>query len=165
MARKPIQSIDWAAKRFEANQLFTPSTPINVAELFAGRSDKLFRIVDAIGERGRHVILYGERGVGKTSLAQIVPFLIPADRQRVRYIRVQCFPNDDFSSVARKIFKDLHFTADAGDGARTYNVAELYPSNVAPDDFIRELSIFNENDIPFVVIDEFNELKDPNASE
>ena len=72
MARKATPT-DWQAKRFEANQLFTPSTPINVADLFAGRQDQLSRIVDAVGERGRHVILYGERGVGKTSLSQITP--------------------------------------------------------------------------------------------
>lgn len=76
-AARKMELSDWAAKRFEANQLFTPSTPISVADLFAGRSSQIYRIIDAIGERGRHVILYGERGVGKTSLAQIIPHLVP----------------------------------------------------------------------------------------
>lgn len=40
---------DWSAKRFEANQIFTPSTPISVADLFAGRSAQIFRIIDAVG--------------------------------------------------------------------------------------------------------------------
>jgi Cdc6-like AAA superfamily ATPase len=151
---------DWATKRFEANGLFTPSTPITVAELFAGRRDQLFRIVDGIGERGRHIILYGERGVGKTSLAQIVPYLIPGRPESILFNRVQCFPTDNYSSICKKIFKDIRFAADIGEGTKTYDVSEIYPGDVAPDDFIREVSIFNDNKIPIVVVDEFNEVAD-----
>jgi len=163
VARK-LGTLDAAAKRFEVNQLFTPSTPINVAELFAGRVPQLFKIVDAIGERGRHVILFGERGVGKTSLAQIIPYVVPAKIKTVKPIRVQAFPNDDFSSIARKIFKEIRFVSDAGEGDKLYDVAQLYPSEINPDDFIREFTInFNENEIPIAVIDEFNELRDEDA--
>jgi len=163
VARK-LGTLDAAAKRFEVNQLFTPSTPINVAELFAGRVPQLFKIVDAIGERGPHVILFGERGVGKTSLAQIIPYVVPAKIKTVKPIRVQAFPNDDFSSIARKIFKEIRFVSDAGEGDKLYDVAQLYPSEITPDDFIREFTVnFNENDIPIAVIDEFNELRDEDA--
>ena len=155
---------DWAAKRFEANQIFTPSAPISVAELFAGRREQIFRIVDAVGERGRHIILYGERGVGKTSLSQITQYLIPVELEHIRFIRVQCFPTDTFSTIARKVFKEVRFNVDRADGGETiYDVAALYPSEISPDDFIRELSVWNDNNVPIVVIDEFNEIKDPLA--
>jgi Cdc6-like AAA superfamily ATPase len=154
---------DWSTKRFEVNQLFTPSTPITVAELFAGRQDQLFRIVDGIGERGRHIILFGERGVGKTSLAQVVPYVLPEKPDRIAFSRVQCFPTDNFSSICKKIFKNIRFSADIGDGVKTYDVSDMYPGDVAPDDFIREASIFNENKIPIIVIDEFNEIGDQEA--
>jgi Cdc6-like AAA superfamily ATPase len=162
----PRRSIgDLAAKRFEANQLFTPSTPITVAELFAGRQDQIFRIIDGIGERGRHIILFGERGVGKTSLVQIVPFMLPAPKPaRIRFARIQCFPTDTYSSICKKIFKDIRFTADIGEGSKVYDVSEMYPGDVNPDDFVREMSIFSENDIPVVVIDEFNEVTDSTAT-
>lgn len=159
MAKREQMALgDWTAKRFEANQLFTPSTPINVASLFAGRHQQLMRIVDAIGERGRHVIMFGERGVGKTSLAQIIPFLIPADRQRIRFCRIQCFPNDIFTTLARRVFREIRFQADLGEGIQTFDVSDLYPNDVTPDDFVRELAIYNDNDIPIIVIDEFNEI-------
>lgn len=151
---------DWAAKRFEANQLFTPSTPISVADLFAGRSKQIYRIIDAIGERGRHIILYGERGVGKTSLSQIIPSLVPTGIKQVLFFRVQCFPTDTFSSIAKKVFKEIRFRVELPDGSSMYDVARLYPGDVEPDDFVREMSLYNDNNIPIVVIDEFNELRD-----
>lgn len=156
---------DLTAKRFEANQLFTPSTPITVAELFAGRQDQIFRIIDGIGERGRHIILFGERGVGKTSLVQIVPFLLPAPKTAsIRFARIPCFPTDTYSSICKKIFKEIRFTADIGEGSRVYDVSETYTGDVNPDDFVREMTAFSENDIPVIVIDEFNEIKDGMAA-
>ncbi len=68
---------DWIALRFEAGQTFTPSTPIAVAELFSGRKKEVGQLIEAIAERGRHAIVYGERGVGKTSLSQVVPLMLP----------------------------------------------------------------------------------------
>lgn len=96
-------------KRFEINEIFTPSTPVTTAELFAGRSSQMLRALDAIAERGRHVLLYGERGVGKTSLAQIIPLLVPRRRARLHFndavlwlaIIVGVVVNDDGDLVVR----------------------------------------------------------------
>lgn len=159
-----INADDVLSKRFEANQLFTPSAPIAVAEMFAGRLRQAAKIVDAIGERGRHVIMYGERGVGKSSMAQIVPFLIPNGLQTVRHIRVQCFPRDTFSNIAKRIFSRIHFDFDYGDGKRAYSVSEFYPDEVTIDNFLGEMRIFKETEIPVIVIDEFNEVDDEDTS-
>lgn len=164
MARKPLTPEDVAAKRFEASQLFTASAPIAVAELFAGRQPQAGKIVDAIGERGRHVILYGERGVGKSSMAQIVPFFIPRGPRNVRHIRVQAFPGDNFSTVAKRIFSSIHFEADLGEGKKIYNVGEFYPSEVTIDNFLMEMKNFSETDIPIIIIDEFQEINEQNTS-
>jgi energy-coupling factor transporter ATP-binding protein EcfA2 len=164
MARRLLNREDLAAKRFEANQIFTPSAPIAVAELFAGRQEQAAKIVDAVGERGRHVVLYGERGVGKSSMAQIIPFFIPRGPRTIRHIRVQAFPGDTFSIVARRIFSQIHFDEDYGQGPKSYNVAEFYPGEVTIDDFLNEMKMFKESDIPIVVIDEFNEIDDASTS-
>jgi len=159
-----INAEDAPSKRFEANQLFTPSAPIAVAEMFAGRQRQAAKIVDAIGERGRHVVLYGERGVGKSSLSQIVPFLIPSAPQHIRHIRVQCFPGDTFSNIAKRVFSRLHFEADYGEGKRAYAVSEFYPGEVTIDDFLLEMRRFTEAEIPIIIIDEFNEIDDEDTS-
>ncbi|MEX2617818.1 MAG: AAA family ATPase [Alphaproteobacteria bacterium] len=163
MAKRLTTLDDILAKRFEINELFTPSTPVTVAELFAGRSGQMLRIIDAIAERGRHVILYGERGVGKTSLARIIPYVIPAKTDRIQYYRVQAFPTDNFHTLAKKIFKRIKFRGDVGDGDQEYDVADLYPDTITPDDFVSECGQFLESDIPVIVIDEFNEIRDDEA--
>ncbi len=162
--RIALSDDDIAAKRFEANQIFTPSAPVAIAELFAGRQKQMGQIIDAIGERGRHAILYGERGVGKSSLSQIIPFLLPHGTSIVRHLRVQAFPGDSFSTVARRIFHSIHFDADYGEGKKSYNVAEFYPNDITIDDFLSEMLVFKENELPIIVIDEFNEIDDEKTS-
>lgn len=124
MARKPT-SEDWQALRFEAGQMFTPSTPIGVAELFAGRTDQINNLLDAVSERGRHAVVYGEPGVGKTSVAQILKYFIPRKVSRVQYIRKAAFSTDTYSSIWIEIFRELKFRADVGDGEKDYSASFL----------------------------------------
>ena len=159
-----LQPEDVPSKRFEASQLFTPSAPIAVAEMFAGRQRQAARIIEAIGERGKHVVMYGERGVGKSSMAQIIPFFIPSGNHTVRHVRVQCYPGDNFTSIAKRIFSRIHFSADYGEGDRSYAVSEFYPKEVNIDNFLAEMSQFKEHEIPIIVIDEFNEVDDEDTS-
>ena len=42
------------------------------SDLFAGRKAQLNKVIDAANQRGQHAIVYGERGVGKTSLARVL---------------------------------------------------------------------------------------------
>lgn len=61
----------------EANRLlreaFTPTRPkLEVNSLFVGRLNTLRRIIAAIEEERAHVVLFGDRGRGKTSLANAI---------------------------------------------------------------------------------------------
>ncbi|MFI5386937.1 MAG: AAA family ATPase [Fimbriimonadales bacterium] len=150
---------DWDALRFEAAQLFTPSTPIAVAEFFSGRKKEIGQLFEAIAERGRHAIVYGERGVGKTSLSQVVPLMLPRGARQIHHIRKAADPSDNFTSIWRKVFRDIRI-ATLVDGQQT-TVADPYADrDITPDDVVRELSSFNQNDVPIIVIDEFNEVFD-----
>jgi hypothetical protein len=62
------------------------------------------------------------------------------------------------------IFKEIKFKADMGDGTKEYSVADIYKDGVTPSDVVRELSYFSLNDIPIIVIDEFNVINDPKSS-
>lgn len=69
--------MDFEKALYESNYAFTPSIPIDKKDLFSGRKDQVARLVNAIAQPGKHAIIYGERGVGKTSLARIVQELVP----------------------------------------------------------------------------------------
>lgn len=56
----------------QASKIFQPRSPITTKDLFAGRWNELTKISDAVHQPGLHVVIYGERGVGKTSLANVV---------------------------------------------------------------------------------------------
>ena len=148
MARKKMEPDDWATLRFEVGNLFTPSTPITTAELFAGRQPQITKLLDVVGERGRHAIIYGEPGVGKTSIAQILRLLVPVKTSFVRYIRKQVFSSDTFSTIWMDIFREVRFIADIGEGQREYTISDLYTSGITPADVVRELSTFPKTTSP-----------------
>jgi uncharacterized protein len=52
----------------------TPSSPIQSSENLHGRHGELNQIEQALYAPGRHIFIYGDRGVGKTSLAQTAAF-------------------------------------------------------------------------------------------
>jgi ABC-type uncharacterized transport system fused permease/ATPase subunit len=83
---KNLTEDDWNAKSFEASQLFSPSAPINEHELFAGRGSEIRKVLEAVTERGKHVVLFGERGVGKTSLSQIFSGLFPTTLKHISLV-------------------------------------------------------------------------------
>src|SRR5258707_15201386 len=96
---------DWQTLRFHAGELFTPSSPMKVAELFAGRSDQIAQLCEAVAERGRHAILYGEPGVGKTSTANILRYVIPHRVKKIHFIRHPVVSSDTFSSIWLEVFR------------------------------------------------------------
>lgn len=150
-----VQDEDWQAKEDEISELFSPSTPISEADLIAGRGKQIARLKSAVLERGRHAVLYGEPGVGKTSLAFNFPKLI-ATRKAILPIRKRALPQDTFTTLWRRVFTELVYE----DGAR---VADQYQGEITPDDVFRELSNFSVNSVPIIILDEFDKIDDVTA--
>jgi Cdc6-like AAA superfamily ATPase len=63
-----------------------------------------------------------------------------------------------------EVFREIKFMVDLGEGDKEYAVSDLYSAGVSPSDVVRELSYFKENDVPIVVIDEFNLVTDKETS-
>jgi Cdc6-like AAA superfamily ATPase len=162
--KPPSTDEDWQALDFEIMQLFSPATPINEADLFAGRTSQVMRLVEAVSERGRHAVLYGERGVGKTSLANIFHMLIAGPRRRIVTIRKQAGPTDSFVSLWRRVFEDVRIKATTEDGEEAdVSLAEVYTGAITPDNIVAELGNFSQNNIPVIIIDEYDKLQNSRA--
>jgi energy-coupling factor transporter ATP-binding protein EcfA2 len=89
-------------------EVFTPGAPVDKVDLFAGRIEQIKDVLTAVSQRGQHVVLYGERGVGKTSLANIVDdFFANRGSGYLNAVRINCATSDDYEAVWRKVFREL----------------------------------------------------------
>src|SRR3989304_1694756 len=93
--------------RYNVGQAFTPATPINARDLFAGRAKQIDRVIDAVNQRGLHAIVFGERGVGKTSLAHVLESFLQGMGRTIIAPRVACDTSDTYATVWRKVFTQI----------------------------------------------------------
>lgn len=96
---------DSQAKSLALEQAFSPSSPISAKQFFSGRISEIDEVVDSINERGQHVIVYGERGVGKTSFSNI----IGKELIGVFPVKVTCNRSDSFKGLWEKAFAKVRF--------------------------------------------------------
>ena len=85
--------------------VFTPSQPVSDQDLFAGRNELLATIIRSVEHQKMHAILYGERGIGKTSLLHILALLARDARYVVRY--ATCGEDAEFSEIFLPILRDI----------------------------------------------------------
>ncbi len=147
--------------------VFRPGTPIDKQQLFAGRLDQVNDVLNAALQPGRHVMMFGERGVGKTSLAKVISEIIKANNgyQLLNCGTINCDSGDDFNSLWRKIFREISFaiqTRNPGFSPKadepTSLEAILPNRKLNPDDIRYLLNQVGEHTL--IVIDELDRLTD-----
>jgi Mg-chelatase subunit ChlI len=131
---RPQTDEDWQRRIYDALQAFSPGAPIDEFSLLAGRVSQIDKMIETVMQRGQHAILYGERGVGKSSLANTFANRIVAGARSLTCIPVNCDPSDDFSSVWRKVFRRLERNGQT--------IAQKYKGSIDPDEVVIELSGF-----------------------
>jgi Cdc6-like AAA superfamily ATPase len=162
-AYEPRTEEDWLALEYEIDQLFTPSTPIEMADYFSGRKTQIHELLEAVRERGQHAVLYGERGVGKSSLSKCFKDMFPKSLQRIRPYRIRTYPSNNFATLWKRMFDEWGAKAEV-EGKRV-PLSEAHGAGLSPDDVQREIRrFFKPNDIPIFIFDEFNDLVDKSAS-
>ena len=154
----------------QLGQLFLPHSPVDRKALFAGRIRQIAEVLDAIAQKGKHIVLYGERGVGKTSIAKVVnEFSQDEDIWIAPY--VTCDTSDDFSSICAKIFGQVEvientprigFTSRVNSSVK--NLAEMVGSHWRPFDVLRLLQYLSETRIVVVTVDEFDRITQPGVT-
>ena len=91
----------------QLGEVFTPAAPIQDADLFSGRKGLLVRIAHAVNQRGMHCILFGERGVGKTSLANILPSTLASAGSELVVAAINCDTTDNYQSLMHKLMQEI----------------------------------------------------------
>jgi uncharacterized protein len=160
------------------NQLVSPAQPIQTIEHLHGRAKELDLIEKALFAPGRHVFIYGDRGVDKSSLAAAAAHQYQS--ADARYIDAGCGPDATLPSVIANIAlqaldesrtKARKETQKAGISWRFLNL-ERSVEEVSRDlraevstvldavEVLREVAALH-SEKPVVVIDEFDRIEHP----
>jgi hypothetical protein len=135
------------------NQAFTPGAPIDSRDLFAGRKREVEKLISTVFQRGQHAVLFGERGVGKTSLANtLFDFLVLMGKFNYQRARINCADGMDFEAIWRLIFRQLTTKIDGED----VELDNTLPGNPNSEN-VRE--VFQAMDDPsIIIIDELDRI-------
>lgn len=158
-----LQDLDFAA-----GKAFSPAAPIDRRELFAGRQAQMRDMLDVASQRGQHALIYGERGVGKTSLATVMSEILSSEQLQILAPRANCDGSDDFSSVWRKVLDQIQITKTkravgfGQEAQEAVSTAESLLGNdpITPDDVRRALQILGSSLTTVIFIDEFDRLEE-----
>jgi Cdc6-like AAA superfamily ATPase len=166
---KALQALDEAElleRMARLAEAFRPAAPIDRRGLFSGRVEQIGELFSVVGQPGQHAVVYGERGVGKTSLTAVVAELLRGSN--VATVRVICDSSDDFSSIWRKALGEIGlrtttsgvgFAPIASEGSEPASVL-LGSATVTPYDVMRALeSLARERSIA-IFVDEFDRIVD-----
>lgn len=145
--------------------VFVPSSPIDSEDLFCGRNAQIRDVVDAINQKGRHAILYGERGVGKTSLGKILQTKLKAiEPVPITSPLITCDSSDNYSSIWNKAFEaigiDGYGVEEKSDESTGEMISILESPDVMPHDVRKRLDEAGRDGILYVIIDEFEKIAD-----
>jgi Cdc6-like AAA superfamily ATPase len=137
------------------NLSFTPGSPIDSKDLFAGRRRQREKLISTIFQKGEHAILYGERGVGKTSLANtLFDFLVFMGEFKYHRAKINCADHISFEEIWKSIFKQLVYT----ENGNSMTVDVLLPENPTSENIRETFQIFGERSI--IIIDELDKVTD-----
>lgn len=154
-----------ARARLALADALSASQPVTSRERLAGRADTLASLIAAIEQQRAHVVLYGERGIGKTSLVHVFAETAREARYLVLYgsCGVEARFDDMFRTFAREIpllyNANISPTADEREHNRSF--ADLLgPEPVDP----RELADLFQKVVGtriILVLDEYDRVADP----
>lgn len=110
-----------------------------------------------------HVVVFGERGVGKTSLANVIGSVLHAARIDALVVRENCFSSDSFGALWRRAFEQVRFeVSQPGFGltpavaTRLATLAEHAPEDLSPSLVV---ALLRQLQAPLVfVFDEFDQI-------
>lgn len=144
-------------------EAFTPTQPKTGRRRLIGRQAELARILQALQQDRAHVVLYSERGRGKTSLSNMA--VESLRRSGAIVARHTCEAGTTFESLLRGLMHDLPpalLAARAGpeSGADEGCVGALPAGNLRPSDVVSLTQRLTCRSL-ICLVDEFDRVEDP----
>ncbi len=152
-----------ALHRIAPGEIFTPTRPRTGRRTLVGRNAELARVLEAIGEEAAHVVIYAERGRGKTSLTNLA--IERLRRSGTIVGRFVCNAESRFDQIMHGLVRDLPSALLAIDGVDSDASARrgcdhiLPQADVSPADVAAIVDRLSCKRLVFVV-DEFDRVRD-----
>lgn len=144
---------------------FTPSQPVSDIAMFAGRREILVSAIRAIEDQQLHVLLYGDRGIGKTSMLHVLSYLARESGYLVRYY--SCGQDSGFDDTFRTVARDVpliyYDEIDPGsDAVETGgSLADLLPPGELSVSQLSEAFAKIKGTRLLIILDEFDRTESP----
>ena len=172
-----IEGFDKRSFGKRLNEVVSPSRPIISIENLVGRTGELDRIEKALFAPGRNIFIYGERGVGKSSLAATAANQWQSSD--ASYIDISCSPDSTVKSIVASIAyqaverswtRDEKFAEQAGINFKWLSYS-VYNESCSSDlshkingmsdalEVLKEVSQIH-SEAPIVVVDEVDRMRD-----
>lgn len=159
-----------------------PSEPIDANEFLFGRNDQVDVVEGALYAPGRHVFIYGDRGVGKSSLAHTVAFNM---QEQSEPILVSCIPESTLERVIADAFREAvsRMTDNRSEWAASVSVGygatwvkfekknqkdkneQIEINDVSSAVYALGHLTKIHSDVPYIVIDEFDRISSQEEKE
>jgi hypothetical protein len=157
----------------------SPTSPIQSQEHLFGRERQLEQVQQALYAPGRSVFVYGDRGVGKTSLAQTVAYSHQSSTHDP--VLLACGPQTTFSGLMTSALRHLGdskpkelttnhrlkigFKGFGVEGERTRHEEHIVENHEDRDlnaivSSLLEVSASRKNESAVIVVDEFDRISD-----
>jgi Cdc6-like AAA superfamily ATPase len=147
----PQTEADWDFLRAAAQNLFRPKAPIDDQKLFSGRIKQIQDVLDVVYEDGAHGVIFGERGVGKTSLANIIDTKVSPIIPSIKCIKVSCSPNDSFFDIWSNVFFDFEIEGQL--------VRDYLAKNQTAYSVYRVIEMLDQSRYHLIILDEFDRVR------
>lgn len=153
---KPETATEWRALQIQIKHTFTPHQPIKETEAFVGRERLVEKVVDAIVQPGRHAILYGDRGVGKSSFANLLGHWLSEAGLNLQVVRKPCSSAHTFGSLWHYLLEAYEFVTT--DGGRPQTAKAILGANPNPYDVFSLIALLDKRSKYVFIVDEFDRL-------
>lgn len=166
----------------EVRTTFTPSKPVQDQNIFSGRKEQVKECCGILESPGLHGILFGDRGVGKTSFANIVSIFLGSGLtidgkiddinfafiEKANVIKVECSTSTTFKTLIQDIYSRINITkltptvGFAPEHSYTEKDVTLLSQTNEKTSFLPQHIAETLRQIPgkhFIIIDEFDRLQ------